>query len=784
MGLPRFILFIIFLLGLLSWTEAQTPLQTIRGTVIDMDNEQPLVGATIKLVDQEKGTISDSLGTFRFESIPVGRYQLEISYIGYETMVIPELLLSSGKETVVEVKIKELVSDLQTVTVRAVNGNSRPLMPISQYNITVEETRRFPATYFDPARLASNFAGIINDNDQANGLVIRGNSPQGILWRLEGVDIVNPNHLSGAGTFSDRPSANAGGVNILSAQMLGVTNIYTSAFPTGYGNGVSGVLDMRFRPGNNEQKEFTFQAGVIGFDLATEGYFSKDKPASYVLNYRYSFVGLLTSLGADFGGEAINFQDIAVNINLPTQKAGRFTLFGMSGESKNDFTSSRDSSEWAFEKDRQDIVAESEMLAIGMTHTLAVGQNSVWRTSMAFSRVKSSREARLQDSTSTLLLLSRDFLRQRKFSIHSNWTYKLSKRMCLKGGVVATRDNNRNFAFDFNLPNSELIDGQGTSWLLQPYFNTNIQLADQLSFDGGMQYVYYTFNERSTIEPRAALQWRMAEAHTLSLAYGLHSQLQPVPLYFEVDDSDIAINRNLDFTRAHHIVAAYQYHWNRLNRLRVEAYYQRLFDVPVSRFEQDDFSALNFVEFYRPVVTALANTGKGQNYGFEVSWQKYFGAQTYYLLNGNLYNSTYEGSDGVERNTRFNGNYAFNATVGKEWQWNKKGRERILGINIRGSYLGGFRTTPIDEATSAAAGFTVYRSEEIFELRQRDYRRIDFRIYYKNNKKKFGSTLSLDIQNIANFENIAYEYYDQFQNQIVTQNQLGLIPILNYRVTF
>ena len=184
------------------------------------------------------------------------------------------------------------------------------------------------------------------------------------------------------------------------------------------------------------------------------------------------------------------------------------------------------------------------------------------------------------------------------------------------------------------------------------------------------------------------------------------------------------------------------------------------------------------------VTDTLVNEGTGENYGLELSVMKNFTGNYFLLLNGTYYESKYIGGDGVERNTRYNGNYILNLTGGKEFYWDKAKKNKVLGVNAHLTYRGGFRETPIDEEASAINGETVFFDEEAFSIQQPAYFRIDLRVYYKKNKPNFTSMLALDIQNLTNAENAAFSYYDAQKGELVVKNQLGLIPILSYRVTF
>ena len=758
---------------------AQAPTQTIRGLLIDADTRQPLVGATVQLPGADLGAVSDSLGRFRLDAVPVGRYQVEVRYLGYESLLLQEILVESGRETVLQLELQESTSQLEAVEIAASRSDIRVPHPLSVKTLTVEETRRFPATFFDPARLSTAFAGVVNDNDQANGLVIRGNSPNGLAWRLEGVDIVNPNHTPNAGTYSDRVTQNGGGVNILSAQMLGTSHLYTGAFPASFGNVLSGVLDMRLRRGNNEQHEQTLQAGLIGIDLAAEGPLSRPGGASYLANYRYSTVGLLTKMGLEFGDEEINFQDLSFHLSFPGKKGGGLTLFGLGGLSENLFRAKRDSSLWEFAKDRYDILFHSKMGAAGMTYTRPIGRRGLWRTVLAVSAVNSTRTGSRLDDSYTLKLLEDDEQTQARASLHSWLQYKLGSGSSFRLGLMATRQEYDLLSVDNGV--DTLVAGSGGGLLWQPYANWSTKLGNRLRLNAGLHWMYFDFSGSSALEPRLSLEWQLNHGQQVSLAYGLHSQLQPPQLYFA--DSNEGVKEPLGFTRAHHLVLGYRNELSTSSVMEVEVFYQHLFDVPVAAQEANSFSALNLLEGLPAY--SLANNGAGDNYGLELTLQQYLNRGYFFLFSGSYYESKYKGSDGVERNTRFAGNYIANITAGKEWIRRKEnGRVGAWGLNGRIAFIGGFRDTPIDATASAAAGKTIYQTEEAFSIKQKGYFRTDLRLYRKWDRSKFNSTLALDIQNLTNAQNLAFSYYDAQQNQIVKKYQLGLIPILTYRIEF
>jgi hypothetical protein len=762
---------------------AQTT-QTIRGRIIDTNTEKPLAGANIILKNTSKGTQSDENGSFRLDKVPVGRYQLEVSSVGFETQTISEILVESGKEVILEIRLQEVTKQLGEATVKAPSNNLTGSLT-SIHSITTEQIFRYPGTYLDPARLATAYAGVANANDQANGMVIRGNSPNSMQWRLEGVEIVNPNHLSNAGTFSDRVTQNAGGVNILSAQLLGNMNFLTGAFPAEYGNALSGVMDMRLRKGNNQRHEFTAQAGLIGLDLAAEGPLSNSrKNGSYLVNYRYSFTGLLGLLGVTFGGEDITFQDLSFNVSLPTKKAGVFTVFGMAGLSSNYFAGKRDTTLWEVQKDGYDINYTNRMGAMGATHSMNLSEKVLWRTVLVGSGLESVRKGYvLSNSDFQRYLTQTDSVSKGRISLSSSLGYKINASNLLKVGAFVTHQSDAIYSNS----NDRSALGEGKGFVFQPYINWQFTPVSKLTANIGLHYLNYTVSKSQSIEPRLSVGYQISRNQSVSFAYGLHSQLQLPQVYFAYN-SLFKNNPNvmLDFTKAHHYVLSHQYYFKRGSYLKTELYYQQIFNVPVitlpPTFTQKvdpGFSTLNLVEDF--INEPLQNKGTGRNYGIEITYQQYLTNGFYALINGTYYNSTYVGGDGVKRNTRYNGKHIFNLTTGKEWEYSKN---RMLGASIRIIWLGGFYETPIDEKASQQAGMAVYKVTQAFTVKQPDYFRPDFRIYLKKSKQKYSRTLALDMQNVASYRNTAFSYYDVLQKKIVKQYQLGLIPILSYRWEF
>ncbi|MEM7656923.1 MAG: carboxypeptidase regulatory-like domain-containing protein, partial [Bacteroidota bacterium] len=753
--------------------------QVIRGNIQHEQTGRGLSDIQVSIPDLALQTTTDETGAFRLEEVPVGRQQLLIRGEGYQDQLIPDLLVQAGKEMVLDLTMVPTLFEEEAVEITA--NSIREITPVSTRLFTVEESKRFAAVYFDPARMATSFPGVVQSNDQANHLIIRGNSPNGLSWRLEGVDIVNPNHLTNAGTFSDRLSQSGGGTIILSSQMLANSTFSTGAFGAQYGNALSGVFDINFRKGNEENYEFTGQAGVIGIDLSAEGPISKAQGSSFLFNYRYSFTGLLAEMGVTFGGEDIRFQDFAFHVNLPTKKAGNFRLFAMGGISSNTFAGPREDSLRAEQKDRFDIRFGSRMGAVGLTHQYFLGDKTVLNSVVALSGIQGTRIGDYVEDDLQLTRVDEDTLTQQRLSIKTSLTHSFSNRSSLTAGIYA---NQLSFYLSSRIRRpitsedwQSLTSTEGSHWLIQPYANWRYQLTSDWELNAGVHAMYFLLNDKSSLEPRLSLAWQPSNRkQSLRLAYGLHSQLQLPGTYFstiqQTDGEFRAVNEDLGFTRAHHVVLSYRQQLANNLYLRVEPYYQRLFQVPIGTAPNSTFSTLNLLEGY--VTDSLVNDGTGENYGLEVTVEKYLDKRYYFLASGSLYESTYTAADGEKRDTRYNGQYGFSFTGGREFErTNKKGKQKLWGVNLRVIYQGGMRAMPIDLEASREIQQTIFDTSNGFTERLPDYFRTDLRVTFKRFRPSYTSTFGIDIQNVSNQENLAFRTYDFLQDEVVEKFQLG-----------
>jgi len=767
--------------------------QTIKGTVKDKSVKTPLIGATIQLLTAEGapsaegnktfGAIADLDGQFRIQNVPVGKIALKVTYLGYKDAFINNVTVNSGKEVELNIELEEDIIRAKEVVVTAKMQKEKALNElavVSARSFSVEETKQFAAAINDPARMAASFAGVVTQNDGNNTIVIRGNAPNGLLWRMEGVDIPSPNHFTAVGT-------SGGGVSILSSQLLSNSDFMTGAFAAEYGNALSGVFDLKLRKGNQDKREYTFQAGVLGLDAAMEGPIRLgQQKGSFLVNYRYSTLSLISKMGVNLGDATTTFQDVSFNNWISAGKLGSFSIFGMGGLSNQDQTGKSDSLLWKENiNNRYPATFLAHTGVLGLTHSKAWDRTFLKTVVLASTTENGFQMDELQQDYAPLKQYDQRHI-QSKYTVSTVLSHKINARHFLRTGAYASVLKYDFSQSDFNWDEhvmEQKVKSSGSTGTVDAFAQWQYRASEKWTLNTGMHGLLFLLNESYSIEPRASVKYAISARNSLSLGYGLHSQMQPLGIYFARNSDElVSPNRDLDMTKAHHLVLSFDQLLPGNMHLKTEAYYQSLYDVPVSQLESNSFSMLNAQQGFE--TQALENKGIGRNYGLELTLEKFMTRGLYFLLSSSLYESKYQGSDGVWRNTRFNANIANSFTGGKEWAWNKRGKNRSVGFNLKLIQMGGLRESPVDLEATLKNGNTVYDETHAFENQMPAYFRLDVGFRLTRNYAHLTTTLGLDIQNVSNRENVSGRYFDPNEQKVVTSYQAPLIPILFYRVEF
>jgi hypothetical protein len=790
---------LLFLILLPVWCMGQR-LQRVKGTVADKESKMPLVGVSVEIMDltPHLGAVTDINGNFQIGNVPVGKHTVLVSYVGYQSASLNDVLVTSAKEVVLQPELEEQAVKMNEVVVARKREHINDMALISTRTFDVQETERYAGSRSDPARMASNFAGVQGGDDSRNDIIIRGNSPQGVLWRLEGVDIPNPSHFSIPGTTG-------GPVSILNSKTLANSDFFMGAFPAEYGDAVAGVFDVRLRNGNNDKYEFTGQLGFLGTELAAEGPISRKDGSSFLFTYRYSTLQLFQGLHINIGTTSVpNYQDATFKVNIPIGKKSDIAFFGVGGLSNINLIVSNLATQTAQlygESDRdQYFTSNTGVVGATFSHTFNKSTFTKFTVAETGNGIYANHNYVFRDPTSFAVdslknILGYTFITGTTVA-HWSLNKKISSKQTFNCGIV------NNF-YQLNLVDSSRQyptsrqdwqhreDFNGSTDLAQAYAQYKYRPTDNLTFTGGLHAQYLTHNGSGSLEPRLGMRYAISNNDILTAGYGLHSQMQQLYQYFAheaINPPSIMQNYNVGFTRSQHFILGYDKAVSQHIHARVEAYYQYLFDVPIETRAGSSYSTLDQGTGYsRDFPDTLKNTGTGYNYGVDITLEKSFSHGYYLLFTSSLFDSKAKGNDGVYRNTDYNSHYSFNLLGGYE---KKVGRYGTLITGIKVTLIGGKLYSPVDVAASSALGDVVVTDSERNTLHFAPYFRTDLKLGMRFNSKNVTHELALDLVNVFNTKNALSNTYSSYLASqgnaypFYTQYQLGFLPIFYYRVDF
>jgi hypothetical protein len=784
--------FLLIALGMAQLSFAQSNKQNIRGVVIDKLSQSPITGATVQIVNDSanKAAITDNKGNYVITALSPNRYEIKVSYLGYKEVIVPNVVVTSGKETILDITMEETIKLLKEFVIK---DNSKDktvnmLSTISARKFSMEEVNRYAGGRSDPARLAANFAGVSSTDDSRNDIVIRGNSPVGVLWRIDGMDVTNPNHFATVGTTG-------GPVSALNPNMLKSSDFLTSAFPAEYGNATAGVFDLGFRNGNTKKRETSLQLGLItGLEAMTEGPISKTNNSSYLVGYRYSLAGVAQAMGINIGTTATpTYQDLSFKINSGSGKLGQLSLFGILASSTISIGNSKPDANNLYGNGNK--VDFSSKIGIGgLKYFKQINSKSFLSATLGLNYSKTNQLDYDSDSLGHSYSKEENKSSKTGYEFIANYNSKINSRLFIKIGVQAEYMNLYLYDRTKRHPPdnwTQIWDYNSYTTLAQAYAHLKYSISDKITLNAGLHFQEFFLNHTSSPEPRIGLKYAVSNKSSFSLGYGLHSQLQPLTVYFlqtQLPDSSIVYtNKDLDFTKSHHFVLGYDLLPFNDWCLKAEVYYQYLFNVPVTTYS-GNYSMLNTGASFKPdQQDSLINKGTGKNYGVELTIEKFFSKGYYGLFTTSIYESKYKGSDGIERNTAFNGKYVFNILMGKEWKLGSAKRN-AFSADLKVTNAGGRYYTPIDLQLSQILHHEIQMNpdEYAYSSRYANYFRMDIKVGFTLNSrtKKLSQAIALDLQNVTNNKNVFSQSYDDHRKEISTTYQLGFFPNFTYKIQF
>jgi len=777
--------------------------ETLRGTVKDAITGEPLIGATVKIVELENvAAIADIDGKYQINLSKGGRYTIEANYVGYEPSVTKEILISGAKEVVLDITLRENSTELKEVVVRPrVNKEAtvNPTVLTGGVMLSMEEASRFAGGYNDPARLVMSFAGVSGEAD-GSGLSIHGNAPERMQYRIEGVEVFTPNH------FNDLWNAGYGLVSALNSNVIGNSDFFTSTFNANYNNALSGVFDVKMRPGNNTKYENILQIGTVSEELTLEGPISRKHNSSYIVNYRYGFTSLVDKLGLiDTDGSHMSFQDFSWKLNFPTKRAGTFSVFGL-GFFDTNWDERMKIKDTHSAYDASDNDSKLAQLLAGVSHKILLGNKWTWRSTLAYNmqHIKADEYYYgLKRDENDVLIYPLEYEEPEKKYLFSKqktnedriiFNTELSKQVNDKwltqfGGEYSHRFFNLVYRSADRLyapveTMKDITNMKDDTGLASVFWQNLYKFNDHLSATAGISANYFLYSKKYSVEPRVSMKWDPNEKNSFSLGYGLHSMVEKLDAYFYRDDDGKLVNKDLGLTKAHHFQATYMYKFNSNLTLRANAYYQYGFNTPVG-IDGSTYCVTN--RYFNFTDEPLVNKGNTRNYGADITLEHYMSHGFFGQTNISLYRSQYRGVDKVWRNQMYDRRFMFKILGGKEWIIGKN----VLNVSAKYSIQGGLRYTPIDVDQMNAnidAGIVndepIYKDNEAFTKHFKPTGIIDLTVSYKINKKRVSHTIAFEGLNILGTDTPMFQRFDLGTRQVRIDKGGISLPNIFYRLDF
>lgn len=808
------VLLVLVLCLSVSLAEAQNLTQTIHGTITDADGKNPIIGASVLLQDSANsiGARTDINGDFKITDVPIGRVSLKISTVGYKTQFVPNVVVTSGKEVFLNIAMQENIKKLKKVVIKSnKKGELRNEMAlISGNSITVDETQRFAGSLQDPSRMVTALAGVSGlGSEYDNDIIVRGNSPKYVQWRLEGIEIPSPNHFAQLG-------GSGGAISALNGNLLATSDFYSGAFSAEYGNVLSGVMDMKLRKGNNKKREYSIGVGLLGSDATFEGPFKKGYRGSYLVNIRYSTLAPAQALGVFDATDGIpKYRDAAFKLFLPTKKFGVFSLFGITGNSElyeEGIDSTKEeigSNLFTNMEESYSELYRTNFYTTGINHFFPISKKVFLESTISYATngiladETISQKGVLQDSNEVII---RDTAKSKYTDFYGKATQstlrvatklniKLNAQHKIQVGTkyISAQHKMLEKYFDDDLGKDQTnLDFNEGIASVRSFASWKYRINDKLTMISGVHHFHVMLTGENSVEPRLALKWQLDNKSFLTAGYGKHSTMESIPNYFakvQMPDGSIQEpNRNLGLLKAHHYVLGYNRRVGKKLNAKVELYYQSLYNLPVHNNDSSFFSTINETNDFANI--DLVNRGSGTNYGMEITLERQFSNNYYYMANASIYDSKYKSLENVERNTAFNGNYSFNALFGKEFTQLGKKKNKVFGFNTRLIYTGAKKIIPLLRDANGNARIdpvtnSVRDINRAYETGLDNLFQINAGISYKINRPKTTHEFSIDVINALNNKARVFEFYNPREdNNVGYSRQLSLLPNILYRVHF
>ncbi|HEX2984819.1 MAG TPA: TonB-dependent receptor [Ignavibacteriales bacterium] len=751
----------VLFLSLSSYLFAQNK-SSITGRVLDAATLKPVPGANVIIIGETLGAAANENGEFEIAGVPPGAYVLKASSIGYDPVVLTDVVVASARPKEIEFKLNETVIEISGVTVSSGYFEKDPADAVSISKFGYEEIRRSPGGYEDVVRALSVLPGVAQAAPGRNDLVVRGGAPSENLYLVDGFVSQNINHFGTQG-------ATGGPTSYVNLDFVKETAFSTGGFSSAYGDKLSSVLRIDLREGRTDKIGGKATISASQFGLNIEGPISDNM--NFLFSARRSYLDFIFK-AAGFGFVP-EYYDMLGKITYKINETNSISFLYLGAFDYVKFFN--DTEDQRYDNSRT-MGSDQLQYLTGLSYK---GLLKHGYYNISLSRNFVDYDTRQRDSL--LNPVFTNVSREGENALKADLVYKLGHNTELNVGAIGRYTR---FKADVKLPS--FITSFGDTLLIsslvseEKYYKAGMyaQVTQsmfhrfRITIGGRMDYFSAIENDMA-IAPRFSASYALDDLSNINFSTGIYYQA-PAYIWMQAYPE----NTKLDFIRADQFILGYERHLREDMNLRLEGFYKKYSNYPTSKLRQylvlantgagysgsdDNFSSFG--------LEPLSSDGKGRAYGAELSIQKKAANSPLYALLSLTYSeSYYTPLDGIERIGSYDQTWLINFTSGyifnEKWEASMKFR-----------FATGKPYTPYNYGgTQDVSKFNTERLDPQHS--------VDLRVDRRWNFTKWSLIAYLDVQNIYNNRTAGTIRWDYRENKTDESSSIGILPSIGISAEF
>lgn len=717
----------------------------IKGTVKDKLTNEAIIGANVVLVGTDSGTSTDIDGNYILEKIKPGIYNIQVSYLGYETVSQYEIEIQGIRPTMLNFELSENAKQLDEIVVKAASFKKTAESPVSLRTIGVSEIKRNPGGNRDISRVIQSLPGVTSTASFRNDLIIRGGAPNENRFFIDDVEVPVINHFATQGS-------SGGPAGIINVDFIREVDFYSGAFPVSRSNALSSVFNFKFKDGRDDRIGATMTAGATDIGITLDGPIG-DK-STFLVSARRSYLQFLfKAIGLPF---LPTYNDFNAKYKYKIDNKNEITFIGLGAI--DDFSLNSD----ANDTESKQFLLERLPVNTQWNYTNGLvykhfGDNGF--TSFIISRNMLNNEAvkflnNEVNNPANLILNYKSQEIENKLRVETsqkvgNWEYLLG------AGYEFVKFNSNTFnkiftgagAEDINFNNAISLHKYGVfANISRKLLNEKLNISFGLRMDGN-SYSVDMSNPLDQFSPRLSASYLINDKLSFNFNAGRYYQLPPfTSLGYTANGQLINKANRIEYIAANHLVSGFEFNPSAGSRVTIEGYYKTYSNYPFLLRENISLANLggDFGVIGNEPVTS---TSEGRTYGLELLFQQRLTKGFYGIVAYTLGKSEFTNAGGDYAPSSWDSRHILSLTAGKKF-----GKNWELGVKYR--YQSGLPRTPFSSDSDLAVNWDrnlggIPDYSRINTERNGAFGSLDLRLDKKWFLKGWDLNLFLDLQNVT-----------------------------------